>query len=586
MSGPFTNLTRLGAAVLLAALLLFPAPPATAQTREPVRVHLLWHHQAQFAGIYVADNKGFYEREGIRVELIEGGPGVNPLHSVVADTADVALTWLPAAIEGRMSGWRIVNIAQVFRHGGTAIICRRDAGVNQPADVTGKYIGAWHIGDEMNVRFWLRAIGVPLDKVSIIAQPENGRALIEGYAACVTAMMYNEYWSILQSGLSPANLMVKRLSEEGIGFLEDGFYASQESLDDPRRRDRLARFLRATAAGWAYAAENVDEAHAIVMDVAPKLDPAHQRRMLQSVLNLIGDTKRFGLLDLESFNRSVNALAGADSDPAGVRRAAAGAWTHGPWYESGLGHDNWQTIAEATRYRLVNSVSESWLYMLALIGTANFALAGFMHARRRHYDIWGAFILTLLPAAGGGILRDLLVGGDRHPPFIFKDPAYIFVILSALAFGVLVTAFTHRSFVDSKAFERALTIFDTAGLATFTVVGAQVALIAELHWIWVPICAALTCAGGGMLLDIVTGREPRTFLGEPYEEIAVAGGLILYAGLQLADRFEHTNGIVFASIAVAMTFVFTTRTLVVVHGWRSFRLGHRAKAPARRRRRA
>src|SRR5690606_29895176 len=134
--------------------------------------------------------------------------------------------------------------------------------------------------------------------------------------------------------------------------------------------------------------------------------------------------------------------------------AGSRAWTHRVWYEAGLGDSGWHTLAESTRNRLLSSVSELWFYALALIGTANFALAGFMRARQRHYDLWGAFVLTLLPAAGGGILRDLLIGGDRHPPFIFKDPAYIFVILSALAFGVLVTAFTHRSFVDSKAFER------------------------------------------------------------------------------------------------------------------------------------
>src|SRR5690606_37788301 len=152
---------------------------------------------------------------------------------------------------------------------------------------------------------------------------------------------------------------------------------------------------------------------------------------------------------------------------------------------------------------------------------------------------------------------------------------------SVLAVGVLVTSFVSRSLVDSKEFDRTLTIFDTVGLATFTVVGAQVALIAELHWIWVPFCAALTCAGGGMLLDIVTGREPRTFLGEPYEEIAIGGGLILYAGMQISDYYEHTDGIVFLSIAAAMAFVVIMRTLVVMHGWRTFRLGHRQKAPAR-----
>ena len=578
----------LGTAGLFAAALV-AAPPVAAQTQATVRIQLLWHHQAQFAGLYVADAKGFYAREGIAVQFLEGSPGINPLESLVSGKADVAVSWLPPAIAARQRGWPVVNIAQVFQHSGMAVVCRRAAGVRSPDDILGKRIGVWNVGDELNLRYWLRTIGVSPDGVKIEEQRPDGRDLIDGSTDCATAMMYNEYWSILDAGLSPVELMLVRLSDEGLGFLEDGLYATSASLDDPERRDVLARFLRATAAGWTYAAKNIDETHAITTTAAPHLDRSHQRRMLETVLRLVGDDERFGLLDLDRFQHSLDIIAGTEDKTNTARNAGSLAWTYRVWYEAGLGDSGWNTIAESTRHGLLSSVSESWFYALALIGTANFALAGFMRARQRRYDLWGAFILTLLPAAGGGILRDLLVGGDRHPPFVFKDPAYIFVILSVLAFGVLVTSFVSRSLVDSKEFDRTLTIFDTVGLATFTVVGAQVALIAELHWIWVPFCAALTCAGGGMLLDIVTGREPRTFLGEPYEEIAIGGGLILYAGLQIADYYEHTDGIVFLSITAAMAFVVITRTLVVMHGWRTFRLGGRHQPPAqpaRRRRRA
>ena len=92
------------------------------------------------------------------------------------------------------------------------------------------------------------------------------------------------------------------------------------------------------------------------------------------------------------------------------------------------------------------------------------------------------------------------------------------------------------------------------------------------------ICAALTCAGGGMLLDVVTGREPRTFQGEPYEEIAVGGGLFMYGGLVFANLFEYSEWLVTLVIALTMAGVFTLRMLVIERGWRSFRLGMRAGA--------
>ena len=169
-------------------------------------------------------------------------------------------------------------------------------------------------------------------------------------------------------------------------------------------------------------------------------------------------------------------------------------------------------------------------------------------------------------------MRDLLVGGDRYPPFIFNDPAYIYVVLGTLVFGTLMTRFTAEA-VDSRNFDRALVIFDTIGMATFTVIGAQVALMAGLNWPWIPFCAALTCAGGGMLLDVVTGREPRTFQGEPYEEIAVLGGLLMLAGLAVADRFEHEPQMVTGTILVTLVSVFALRMLVVTFGLRSYRLG-------------
>ncbi|MEX2297634.1 MAG: hypothetical protein WD715_09470, partial [Dongiaceae bacterium] len=85
--------------------------------------------------------------------------------------------------------------------------------------------------------------------------------------------------------------------------------------------------------------------------------------------------------------------------------------------------------------------------------------------------------------------------------------------------------------------------------------------------------------GGGMLLDVVTGREPRTFQGEPYEEIAVAGGLLLLFGLQIADANEHQPWIVAAAILTTLLFVIVVRLVVVRYGLRSFRLGGSAAPP-------
>ena len=255
------------------------------------------------------------------------------------------------------------------------------------------------------------------------------------------------------------------------------------------------------------------------MTWAPLADRAHQRRMLESVVALVHPSQRFGLLELPAFERSVHVIGRGMSNPVGAAAAAQGSWTHRIWIDAGLDEERGRALAPAVRHYLVQVVGSGWFYALGLIGTVGFALSGLMQALQRRYNLWGAFILALLLAAGGGTMRDLLVGGDRLPPFIFTDPNYIMIVFAVVLVGAGTARFLSEQASQSRAFDRTMVLADTIGFATFAVVGAQVALMAGLGWYWIPFCAGLSCAGGGMLLDIVTGREPRTFQGELYEEI-------------------------------------------------------------------
>lgn len=561
------------AAILLWLAAAAAVMPSFAQAQDRLRAQLLWTHQSQFAGFYVALANGYYDSEGLAVELVEGGSGRDTLEELAAGRVDVALSWLPAAIDARRRGLDVINIAQIFHRSGMAVICRRDMGVRKASDIAGKTFGVWNAGDERNMAFWLKAMNVAPESITLMSQQPDGRDLIEKRAACITAMKYNEYWSILRAGIKPSDLFIVRFSDEGYGFLEDGLYATSQSLADPRKQDALVRFLRATFRGWRHVLDNADEAHAIAMSFAPRLDPSDQRRMLDSILDLVNDHKPLGLLDLGAVARSTEIVAGTGEDRAALEKAFAGGWTHFLWRDAGPGQDSFMHASIAVRHYLAQAVNSSWFYALDLIGTAAFGLAGFMRAQQRRYDLWGALILTMLPAVAGGTLRDLLVGGDRHPPFIFKDPIYMYIVVEIVVIGTLLSRLTSDRFIGARNFDRALTLFDTLGLAAFTVIGAKVALLAELNWVWIPFCAALTCAGGGMLLDIVTGREPRTFQGEPYEEIAIAGGLMLLLSLNVAGRFEHSPWIVTAAMLATMAVVFVARMLVVTRGWRSYRLG-------------
>jgi len=548
---------------------------ASSSQQRPLRLQLMWLPQTQFAGVYVAEELGLLDQKGFKVALQAGGPGIFPLQKLVRGETDVAFGWFSDALKLRQQGADIVNIAQLLKRPGTTLVCREDLGIHEPADVRGKRIGTWMLGDELDIGAWLKTHGMSLANVNLKLQRPNAQDLIDGRVECATAMSYNEYLTILGSGSLRSDLFTVRFGEQNSGFLEDGLYVRRADLNDPNKRRELAQLLRALAKGWRYAARYRDEAVTITARFMDNPDREHQREMLEEVLQLIDVGRGFGLLDPGQLRRSVAIVGAGSGSPAAVAAAAHNSWTHQIWRQAGHSGPQIGPLGPAAQHTFNELVNSRGFYVLDLIGTAAFGISGFLRALQRRYDLWGCFILTLLPAVGGGTLRDLLVGGLRSPPFIFKDGTYLGIVVAVVAVGSLLTQLqTTAGRQNAARLQRLLTLCDSVGLATFTIIGAKVAVEANLRWWWLPICAALTCAGGGLLLDVVTGREPRTFQGEPYEEIAITGALVLIAGLLIADRFETLRWPVLAAMVIAWAFTFMSRELVMRRNLRSWRPGH------------
>ena len=132
----------------------------TAGAAESVTIQLKWVTQAQFAGYYVAQEKGLYAAEGLDVTINPGGPDISPPQIIVGGGADVIIDWMPSALASREKGVPLVNIAQPFKRSGMMLTCRKDTGITGPQDFAGKTLGVWFFGNEYPFLSWMSKLGI------------------------------------------------------------------------------------------------------------------------------------------------------------------------------------------------------------------------------------------------------------------------------------------------------------------------------------------------------------------------------------------------------------------------------------------
>ena len=313
------------------ALAALAAAAATAvQAADKVTLQLKWVTQSQFAGYYVAADKGFYADEGIDIEIKPGGPDVAPTQVIAGGGADVVIEWMPAALAAREKGLGLVNIAQPFKSSGMMLTCRKDSGVAATSDFGGKTLGVWFFGNEYPFLSWMSQLGLSTDGgagVTVLKQGFNVDPILQKQAACISTMTYNEYWQVIDAGLSPDDLVVFKYEDQGVATLEDGIYALEENLADPAFADKMVRFVRASMKGWKFAEENPDEAAEIVLDndATGAQTEKHQRRMMGEIAKLTAGSN--GALDPADYERTVATLLAGGSDPV-ITKTPDGAWTH------------------------------------------------------------------------------------------------------------------------------------------------------------------------------------------------------------------------------------------------------------------
>ena len=274
--------------LLILSLLLTACLPIAAQQASNKFVFTpQWTAHAQFAGYYVAKEKGFYKQAGIDVDIIHPSVSQTAENRLRNRESDATTLQLCQAMEIIDNGIPLVNILQTSMNNGTVIVSRRD---KDPLTQRGARVGMWHAGfsqipicmsrkEHLNYK-WIRFTS-------------NVDLFLKGAIDGTLAMSYNEYYQLMQMGFTFTEKNVYRFCDHGYNIQEDGVYMRRDYYET--HKDQARKFAQASKKGWEWAAEHQEETLDIVMKYVREnhitTNRVLQRLMLKEVLRLQVDQK-------------------------------------------------------------------------------------------------------------------------------------------------------------------------------------------------------------------------------------------------------------------------------------------------------
>ena len=241
-----------------------------------------WTPQSQFAGYYVAQEKGFYKEAGVEVDFQHPSASYSAANRLLEGSSDIITQQLVQAMILIDRGMPIVHVLQTSQRNSLVLISRSDT-LRTIDDLKGKKVGVWKSG--FGDLAYIMDSEKNLD-IQWIPYLESVDIFLSGAIDAIMAMSYNEYLKIKVSGHEDKPVI--RFSETEYDYPEDGVYVSTDFYQ--RYPDKVKAFVEASRKGWEWAHEHPEETLDIVMKWAERgnvhTNRIHQQWMLEQILKI------------------------------------------------------------------------------------------------------------------------------------------------------------------------------------------------------------------------------------------------------------------------------------------------------------
>lgn len=279
-----------------------------------VDFQLKWLPSVQFMGFYVAYEKGYYEDEGINLNIISGESDIVSAQQVSIGAADIGISNLYGLLPHEEQGHPILQIGQVFQEGSLVLCSKASSGIKTPEDLKGKKIGAWVGTADYPIYSLLDKFGINKDTdCTIVSQDYTMDALLNDEIDVASATIYNENIVLQESGLAKDDINVINFEDYDCGMLEDAIITNTEWAEQDGSDELIEGFLRASMKGWAEACADPDAAAEIVWNYVDQSSTTleHQKASAAQIATVVApdgtDTDKMLKLSDDNIGSTVDA---------------------------------------------------------------------------------------------------------------------------------------------------------------------------------------------------------------------------------------------------------------------------------------